>query len=65
MGALRGTFTSAVARPAAVTASRYNQVSNAFWNETHDVLSGRATAPEALKRLDGHLKRLSRGGTWQ
>jgi len=65
MGALRGTFTSAVARPAAVTASRYNQVSNAFWNETHDVLSGRATAPEALKRLDGHLNRLSRGGTWQ
>jgi len=65
MGVLHGTFTSAVGRPATVTASRYNQVSNAFWNAAHDVLSGRAAAPEALKRLDAHLNRLGRGGTWQ
>ena len=65
MGALHDTFTSAVGRPATVTASRYNQVSNAFWNAAHDVLSSRVPAPEALKRLDANLRRLSRGGTWQ
>lgn len=65
MGELYGTFTSAVGRPATVTASRYNQVSNEFWNAAHDVLSGRAKAPDALKRLDTTLNRLARGGKWE
>ncbi|KQW00634.1 ABC transporter substrate-binding protein [Rhizobacter sp. Root1221] len=65
MGELYGTFTSAVGRPATVTASRYNQVSNEFWNAAHDVLSGRAKAPDALKRLDTTLNRLGRGGKWE
>jgi len=64
MGELASTFTSAVARPAAVTASKYNQVSNAFWNAVHDVLSGKATADDALARLDGVLNRLGRGAQW-
>ena len=65
MGSLYSTFTSAVGRPATVTGARYNQVSNEFWNAAHDVLSGRAKAPEALKRLDANLNRLGRGGKWQ
>lgn len=65
MGELYGTFSSAVARPATVTASRYNQVSNEFWNAAHDVLSGRAKAPDALKRLEATLNRVGRGGKWQ
>ena len=65
MGSLYTTFTSAVGRPATVTGARYNQVSNEFWNAAHDVLSGRAKAPEALKRLDANLNRLGKGGKWQ
>lgn len=64
MGELYGTFTSAVPRPATVTASKYNQVSNAFWNATHQVLSGKAKAEDSLKSLDATLNRLSRGGKW-
>ncbi|GGP17780.1 ABC transporter substrate-binding protein [Silvimonas iriomotensis] len=62
MGDLLSTFTSAVARPSSVTASKYNQVSNQFWNATHDVLSGNATATDALGRLDASLKRM---GPWK
>jgi len=65
MGSLYETFTSAVGRPATVTGARYNQVSNAFWNAAHDVLSGREKAPDALKKLDAHLTRIGRGGKWQ
>lgn len=64
MGELLDTFQSAVPRPATVTASKYNQVSNEFWNATHEVLSGKAKAPDALTRLDAALKRLGRGGKW-
>lgn len=65
MGELYGTFTHAVPRPTTVTGARYNQVSNQFWNTTHDVLAGRAKADEALGRLQGALQRLGRGGTWK
>lgn len=65
MGDLLETFQNAVPRPATVTGARYNQVSNEFWNATHDVLSGKTKAPDALGRLDGTLKRLGRGGKWQ
>jgi trehalose/maltose transport system substrate-binding protein len=61
MGELANTFANAVARPATPTGARYNQVSNAFWNATHDVLAGKTKADEALKQLDGELGRLSRG----
>ena len=65
MGDLHDTFTNAVARPTAATGRRYNQVSNQFWNAAHDVLSGRASAEEALDRLEASLQRLSRGGRWR
>ena len=64
MKELYGVFTTAVARPTAATGVRYNQVSNQFWNSVHDVLSGRATAEEAVSRLEGRLQRLRRGGKW-
>jgi trehalose/maltose transport system substrate-binding protein len=65
MAELYPTFASAVPRPSTVTASKYNQVSNQFWNATHDVLSGNAKPTEALAQLDGTLKRLSPGGSWK
>ena len=61
-GELYNTFTSAVGRPSSVTASRYNQVSNQFWNAAHDVLSGSSDAASALARLDASLKRLAPAG---
>ncbi len=64
MGELYGTFTSAIARPTTVTGPRYNQVSNQFWNASHEVLSGKSKPDEALGRLEQALGRLSRGGKW-
>ncbi len=65
MGELLATFTNAVARPTSVTGARYNQVSHHFWNAAHDTLSGKATAEQALARLEQSLKRVSRRGTWR
>ncbi len=65
MGDLYTTFTSAVGRPATVTAAKYNQVSNEFWNATHEVLSGKSKADAALGRLEGSLNKLTRGGKWE
>lgn len=65
MGELRDAFTGAVGRPATVTGTQYNQVSNAFWNAVHEVLSGNAEAADALATLEGNLNRISRGGQWR
>ncbi|TVQ35467.1 MAG: ABC transporter substrate-binding protein [Geminicoccaceae bacterium] len=62
-GDLYDTFTNAVARPSAVTGTRYNQVSTEFWNAVHRALSGQATAEAALADLERRLQRLARG--WQ
>jgi trehalose/maltose transport system substrate-binding protein len=64
MGELYDVFTHAVARPTIIAGTRYNQVSNEFWNATHDVLAGRSTPEEALGRLAATLDRVSRGGKW-
>ena len=61
---LYDTFISAVPRPAAVTGSKYNQVSSEFWNAVYDVLSGKTTADKALPALEAKLNRMSRGGKW-
>ena len=55
-------FVNAVARPSKVTGENYNKVSNAFWNASHSVLSGGATADAALAKLDRDLKRIRRSG---
>ena len=57
-------FTSAVARPSTATGSKYNQVSNEFWNTVADTLTGKTSAKEGLDGLQSRLNRLSRGGKW-
>jgi trehalose/maltose transport system substrate-binding protein len=61
-GELYETFVNAVARPSTVTGAKYNQVSNAFWNAVHSVLSGKTNAKDSLAQLESSLKRMSRGG---
>ena len=51
-------------RPAGPTGPRYQQVSEAFWNTAHQVLSRKLTAAEALNRLEVELARIGRGGRW-
>ncbi len=62
-GELYDTFVNAVPRPSTVTANKYNQVSNEFWNATHAVLSGKMKAAESYKALAEKLDQMSRGGT--
>jgi trehalose/maltose transport system substrate-binding protein len=60
MGQLLDVFTGAVARPATVTGLKYPEVSRAFWDATHEVLSKKATGAEAVKKLEGKLKQVKR-----
>lgn len=62
-GELKQTFISAVPRPSTVTGSKYNQVSNEFWNAVHEVLSKKTSAADSMKALEEKLNGLSRGGT--
>jgi trehalose/maltose transport system substrate-binding protein len=64
MGELYSVFVNATPRPSTVTGLKYNEVSNAFWNATHDVLSGKAKAEEALPKLESRLKQIRRGAKW-
>ena len=41
---------------------KYPEVSQAFWNATHEVLSGKATAEDSLKGLEAKLKQIKRTG---
>lgn len=61
-GQLYEVFVNAVPRPSSVTGTKYNQVSNEFWNAVHSVLSGQAKAENSLANLQNTLMRLSRGG---
>lgn len=60
MGELYGVFAFAVGRPAGPTGPRYNQVSQTFWSHTHEVLSGKLQAHDALAKLDAELARVLR-----
>ena len=64
-GDLYDTFVGAVPRPATVTGVKYNEVSAAFWNAAHEVLSGTAKADEALPKLEKKIDSIRRGPTWQ
>jgi len=57
-------FLQAVPRPSAPTLGSYNQVSSLFWSAAHDVLSGNASAAEALEILEADLQDL-KGDAWQ
>ncbi|MBR0650872.1 ABC transporter substrate-binding protein [Roseomonas terrae] len=63
-GPLLDTFRNAVPRPAAATGTRYNQVSAAFRNAVHNVLSRRAEPADALRLLEARLHRIGRDGQW-
>ncbi|MEZ5448720.1 MAG: ABC transporter substrate-binding protein [Thiolinea sp.] len=63
-GELLDTFTSAAARPSTVTGSKYPEVSSAFFNAVHRVLSGDQSGSESFAQLERELKRTSRGGKW-
>jgi trehalose/maltose transport system substrate-binding protein len=63
-GTLYDVFTSAVPRPSTPTGLKYNEVSSAFWNATHDVLSGKEKADASLKKLEGKLNQIRRGKQW-
>lgn len=62
MGELLHVFKTAVARPASVTGLRYPEVSRAFWDATHTVLSGQASGTAAVKKLEGKLRQVRRRG---
>lgn len=63
-GDLYDTFVNAVPRPATVTGVKYNEVSAAFWNTAHDVLSGSTKAEPALKKLAAKIDSIRRGPSW-
>ena len=64
-GDLYDTFVGAVPRPATVTGAKYNEVSAAFWNATHEVLSKKATGAESVKKLEAKLGQIRRGPKWE
>lgn len=56
-------FENSVPRPSAPTKGKYNEVSAKFWSATHDVLSGRSTAADALEMLEVDLEDI-KGSGW-
>jgi len=64
-GELYETFVGAVPRPATITGVKYNEVSAAFWNAAHEVLSGTAKADDSLKKLETKIDSIRRGPKWQ
>lgn len=61
-GELFETFKNGVPRPSSATGDQYGRVSNAFFNATHDVLSGKTQPEKALSDLERQLARLGRRG---
>jgi trehalose/maltose transport system substrate-binding protein len=57
---MENSLKNAVARPSSFTGSQYNNVSRAFWDAVHSVLSGRANARDSLKRLSRKLEEIRR-----
>jgi trehalose/maltose transport system substrate-binding protein len=55
MGALFDVFTQAVARPSTVTGELYNEVSAAYFNAVHSILTGEASSADALLDLEDQL----------
>ena len=55
---LREILNDGVMRPAAITASRYPRVSNAFFDRVHGVLAGELPVDQALLELEGELTRI-------
>ncbi|MCK2184547.1 ABC transporter substrate-binding protein [Halomonas getboli] len=62
MSDLYETLANGVPRPATVTGDAYARVSNAFFNRTHQVLSGELDGASAVQQLGRELERLGRRG---
>jgi trehalose/maltose transport system substrate-binding protein len=62
-GKLKAVFVNAVARPSTPTGTKYNQVSTAFWNGVHDVLTGTSTGEAAVAGIEKQLKEI-KGPGW-
>ena len=62
MSELYETLTNGVPRPATVTGDAYARVTNAFFNRTHQVLSGELDGASAVQQLGRELERLGRRG---
>jgi trehalose/maltose transport system substrate-binding protein len=61
VASLEDVFVNATPRPATATGLKYPEVSQAFWDATHEVLSGKAKAEDAVKKLEGKLNQVRRG----
>jgi trehalose/maltose transport system substrate-binding protein len=57
-------FDESVSRPSAVAGGDYNQVSTAFYQAVHAVLSGEEKADDALAGLESDLQRIKERGGW-
>ncbi len=51
-------FTSAVARPSTATAPNYNEVSNIFFSNVSDVLTGKQDGKDAVANIELDLEDL-------
>jgi trehalose/maltose transport system substrate-binding protein len=60
---LADTFKGTVPRPSTATGEKYNQVSSAFWNAVHAVLTKQKPAKDSLAELSTNLERL-KGPKW-
>lgn len=64
MEQLDAVFADLVARPARVTGSKYNRVSNQVFTAVHAILSHQGDAAANLVRLERALNGISRNGQW-
>lgn len=55
-GSLYDVFTNAVARPSTATAPDYAAVSRAFYSAVHSVLTGQATAADAVAEIEADVE---------
>ncbi|MCW5662580.1 MAG: ABC transporter substrate-binding protein [Piscinibacter sp.] len=60
MGELLDVFTNAVARPSTATGLKYPEVSQTFWDATHEVLSKKSKGADAVKKMETKLKQVKR-----
>ncbi|MEN9560362.1 MAG: hypothetical protein RLZZ502_1573 [Pseudomonadota bacterium] len=60
MANLSGVLANASPRPTTVTGLKYPEVSQAFWDATHDVLSKKSTGEDAVKKLESKLNQIKR-----